>query len=183
MLKRELSPIKKKYIILGAVAVIGMGSSVLAGSRSADGKKAESAGAAQAQLESGAKITSRSSATNETIDIAFPYHRPGVDKEKLDINFRINYAGGQKALFHITPDDCVDMLEINGKEIELTGEALAQRCNWTQGFTMDLRPYLNKGSNKVHFLVRNISGWVGLNVAPATASAAAASATAPAEKK
>jgi hypothetical protein len=82
-------------------------------------------------------------------------------------------------MFHLTPDDCLDVLEINGKEVQLTGEALAQRCNWTQGFTMDLQPHLKKGSNKVHVLVRNIGGWVGLDVTPA----ANVVATAPAEKK
>lgn len=168
---KEVKTLKKKYIVLTAVAVAGMASSVFAVSKTKDSKKAESATSAQAQLDSTAKPTLKSSITNETIEFAFPYHRPGVDKEKLEINFKINYEKSQKAMFHFTPDDCLDVFEINGKEIELTGEALAQRCNWTQGFTMDLKPYLVKGSNKVRIIVRNIGGWVGLDVAPAASVA------------
>lgn len=183
MFNNEAKFTKKKYVLLTTVAIIGMASSVFAGSKSADSKKAESTTAVQAQIDPATKITVKSSETKETINITFPYHRPGVDKEKLDVNFVINYEKGQKALFRLVPDDCLDVLEINGKEVELTGEALAQRCNWTQGFTIDLQPHLKKGANKVHVLVRNIGGWVGLDAAPAVDVTAAPAATAPAEKK
>ncbi len=168
---------KLKYVLLAGVALFGMASSVYATSKSerkAATDKAEVSAIAVATetapasaMPAVSKIVAKSSVTGKTTDITFPYHRDGsAPDEKIDVTFKVDYAKGQTGLFHITPDDCLDLIEVNGKTVALTGDALAQKCNWQQGFTLDLTQYLSKGTNNVHALVRNTGGWVGFDFVP-----------------
>jgi len=151
---------RKKYIVLIAIAILGVLASLYVNHKPA--AIANNVAPTGVAVISDATVVS--SANNKAIQFTFPYYRVGVDGEKLNFNFRIAYAPGQWASYQIIPDDCLEALEINGKSIELSAEAKAQRCNWHQGFKIDLKPYLHEGSNDVHILVRNISGWTGLNM-------------------
>ena len=162
MAGNEEEEFKIRYIVLTAIALIGLGASLYASS-----KPHVNVAPRKVAAPVISDVTVLSSANRKVLNVSFPSYRDGLNGEMLDFNFKVAYAAGQPALFHITPDDCLEKLEVNGKEIGLTAEANTKRCDWQGGFSMDLQPYLHEGSNNVHILVRNISGWVGLNVQPA----------------
>ena len=172
MFVNQVPAFKKKYVLLTTIAAVAMASAAFAASKSDTAATKETTVSKatevvkQAQIDTSSKPTAKSSVTKETTDIEFPYHRDGVDKEVIDVRFKVKYEKGQTAFFHMVGDDCVDKIEVNDEEVKLTGTALAQRCNWNEGFDIDLKPFLNKGSNKVHVVVRNIAGWVGFHIVP-----------------
>lgn len=109
-----------------------------------------------------------SSADNEKEHIVFPYARMGVVEEILDYTFSLKHKVGQFSVFTIVPDDCIELLEVNGKPVLLQGDALTHRCDWASGFHINLYPYLHDGVNAVHIKIRNITGPTGLYFAPLT---------------
>ena len=123
-----------RYLVLTAIAVIGLGVSMYAMSKPHVNVANEPKSGSPAILG----VTVVSSTNNKLLNVNFPYYRDGINGEKLDFNFNIIYAAGQSGLFRIVPDDCLEKLNVNGKEIGLTKEANAKRCDWQGGFAMDL---------------------------------------------
>ena len=170
-----------KYVMLIAIAVIGIVASLYVGNE--PNNNASNAGAArqtkppQAQspqakippIQAGVPVimdaTVVSSVDKKEMNITFPYSKKGAVNEKLDFKFKITYAQGQPAFFYITPDDCIEIFTIDGRAIGMTGENKNKQCD-LRGFRIDLSPNLHPGINFVHILIRNNNGPTGLNIRP-----------------
>lgn len=151
---------RRKYILLAMVAVAAMVASIVAVNNS--GQPPQKIAVAPPAKSPLSHVRVKSSVSGQTIDAGLPYYRKGSNGEMLDFTFTIDYADNQPAIFSIVPDDCIELLEINGKKVELTGEALYRHCDWKHGFRLDLAPYLHAGANSAHAVVRNVYGWTGL---------------------
>ncbi len=66
--------------------------------------------------------------------------------------------------FHLTPDDCLRKLWINGVNADLSPLAASDLCNYNAGFNLDLRTYLKTGANELIFEVENTGGPYGLRL-------------------
>lgn len=64
-------------------------------------------------------------------------------------------------LFRLVGDDCVEQVEVNQKIVE---DRALPFCNWRSGSTLDLSPYLYRGSNELIVTVRNQSGLGGFRI-------------------
>jgi hypothetical protein len=81
------------------------------------------------------------------------------------------YTKGQTTLFQIIPDDCFEEFMIGKQSIFEKIKSMRGRCDWQNGITIDLKPYLKDGSNEVQIAVRNNTGATGLNIIPVAAEA------------
>ena len=66
---------------------------------------------------------------------------------------------------HIRPDDCIEEITINGKEVD---PEILGYCDYsTFGPILDLSSYLKPGNNHFNFLVRDNAGEAGMKITPA----------------
>jgi len=107
-----------------------------------------------------ARVT-RSSEPGEQ-KVTLPYNVPGKRDEVLEYRIVLTYAAGQSPVFWLTPDDCVETIKINDANIELQGDALSHRCDWQDGFRLDLGAYLKEGINELVIKITNKTGPTGL---------------------
>ncbi len=105
-------------------------------------------------------LANNDNATNVTL----PFQKGDAkDGEHFLYTFDLNYKKDASTTYSIIGDDCVEKLNINGKDVAIDMND-AGRCNWQVGITMDLKTYLKEGTNKVILEVSNNAGPSGLTV-------------------
>ena len=70
-------------------------------------------------------------------------------------------------IIHIVPDGCIQFLQINGaRSVNLQAIIRGDLCDSTNGFDIDLKSYLQDGTNQFQIRLTNSSndGWFGLNI-------------------
>lgn len=67
----------------------------------------------------------------------------------------------------VIPDDCAERLMVNGKPLPASSFR-EDDCDTRNGFYIDIRPYLVKGSNSFQLDVKNIQGRYGVNIRDVT---------------
>lgn len=107
----------------------------------------------------------RGTETAEKI-IELPFSDSGIPQENLRFTIALMYKPNESGLFLIIPDDCVNELVVNSTKVDVIGDALEHRCDWKNGFRMDLTPYLHEGSNTISIAIYNIKGKTGLTFEP-----------------
>ncbi|OIO55530.1 hypothetical protein AUJ46_01005 [Candidatus Peregrinibacteria bacterium CG1_02_54_53] len=71
---------------------------------------------------------------------------------------------GQPTTFKIKPDDCIETLMINDREVN---PDIAKYCDYTKyGRALDLSSYLKTGENTFVFRLKDTGGKAGLRIAP-----------------
>ena len=68
------------------------------------------------------------------------------------------------AYVKIIPDDCVESISINGINIPIS--EIKGRCDWIDGFKIDVEPYLVNSTNTISLDIKNRDGRAGLNILP-----------------
>jgi len=101
---------------------------------------------------------------NERVEL--PYSVNGFPGETLNFHIVLTYMPAESSVFWVIPDDCVDNLVVNATKIELPEAAVEHRCDWQQGFRIDLQPYLHEGKNDIDFAIYNKKGKTGLTFEP-----------------
>jgi hypothetical protein len=66
--------------------------------------------------------------------------------------------------YQIVPDDCVESLKINNTTIQLNSEP--NRCNYSDGFSIDLSPYNASDEITIDITIQNSGGKYGINFFP-----------------
>lgn len=97
-------------------------------------------------------------------DITFPWDFHPAGEARVRITFThlfLSSAGWQ-----VIPDDNMRKIEINGKNVDLSAYSYAQLSDYVKGFTLDLKPYLRRGTNRILFTFTNGGGPGGLKVIP-----------------
>lgn len=100
--------------------------------------------------------------TGASVNLPLNKESISSDKEYTFIG-KINYTRFAPKSIHITPDDCVENIFINEKNVSL-GEIKGGRCDWNNGFDIDLSGYLNYGENNISIKVKDYGGKFGLSV-------------------
>ena len=77
---------------------------------------------------------------------------------RLSVSMPVNWLTPRR--WHITPDDRLTGLSINGQAVPLEGVPAASLSDWRYGFDMDLSPWLHRGANQLDFVVDNYA-WNG----------------------
>lgn len=97
-------------------------------------------------------------------DVNLPFNKKSLSPDKeYTFTGKINYTRFAPKNIHITPDDCVENIFINEKNVSL-GEIKGGRCDWSKGFDIDLSGHLNYGENNISIKVKDYGGKFGLNV-------------------
>lgn len=69
---------------------------------------------------------------------------------------------------HLTPDDCIGSIRINGQLQPKLLEETQHLCDCINGFYINLKPYLSKGNNQIIMEIRNTHGFYGLKMTDKT---------------
>lgn len=84
--------------------------------------------------------------------------------DHLFLRFSLFLPVGLPTTFKIKPDDCIDTLTINGKDVSADK---AKYCDYTVfGRSLDLSEYLKKGENTFVVRLRDTGGKAGIRVTP-----------------
>ncbi len=98
------------------------------------------------------------SGTTHAIDLPFFVSSEG---KKIDIRFPLTLPALHPNIFRVKPDDCIDSMEIDGKQVD---DRIAF-CDFGAGKPVDLSPYLRPGVNQVHAVLSDSGGIGGLSFA------------------
>ena len=85
----------------------------------------------------------------------FPLKISNAASGDFTVSFALNLAPIFPTTFHILPDDCLESMIINGRHVE---DKQIPFCDYANGKTFDLAPYLHHGTNTVVAHVRNNGG-------------------------
>ncbi len=109
------------------------------------------------------KILSKPGSQPEKIKLPHAI-KENMDDVRLEYSLTLQHQQNAKTIYQIVPDDCVEKFEINGKPVDREGEYQQNRCNWQNGFNIDLKPYLKVGANNVVIEVKNGKGPTGFTI-------------------
>jgi hypothetical protein len=96
---------------------------------------------------------------------------PFVDESRAGAaDYRIEAILNEKSpvqgVVHITPDDCLTRLEVNGRVYPLRQLSATALCDWRGGFDVDLGAYVHPGPNAISLSIHNNGGPWGLKFRP-----------------
>lgn len=90
--------------------------------------------------------------------------RPGAADYRIDAT--LYEKSPVQGVVHITPDDCLTRLEVNGRAYPLQRIDAAALCDWRGGFDVDLGAYVHAGANAISLSIHNNGGAWGLKFRP-----------------
>jgi hypothetical protein len=96
---------------------------------------------------------------------------PLTDESALsDTDYRVDAVLREgspvQGVIHITPDDCLTRLEVNGRAYPLERISSKTLCDWRSGVDLDLRDYVHTGPNPIAMTIHNEGGPWGLKFRP-----------------
>lgn len=106
----------------------------------------------------------------EQAAVDLPFSRPStVEPQSFTVTASYRLGRFASDTWHITPDDRLDGLSINGQEVDLSGIPAHERQDFVRGFRVDLGQYLRPGVNTVVLTLwdRGGSGLMGVDMEPA----------------
>lgn len=84
--------------------------------------------------------------------------------KNLFVRFSLFLPTGQPTTFKIKPDDCIEFMTINGKNVPFE---VAKFCDYTvYGRSLKLSSYLTKGENSFVLRLKDTGGKAGLRITP-----------------
>ena len=95
-------------------------------------------------------------------EIKLPFYYDGKHDEKLFFKITLDYSPEKSGVFWLTPDDCVESINVNDTDIHLNEEQDKRRCSWNRGFRLDLTSFLQTGNNDINIVITNKNGRTGL---------------------
>jgi hypothetical protein len=108
-------------------------------------------------------------ADSASINITFPYSNNSAyskgkvpkGKEKK-YRFTVHTMGypGQRLLWHLTPDGCIESIAVNHKAIDIDTASRKLFCNQSRGFVLDLSQHMLSGHNRIDMTLRDESGGI-----------------------
>lgn len=72
---------------------------------------------------------------------------------------KITFGRWASKVLHITPDDEVTRIVVNGNEVDLSGIPRASLSDWSYGFLLDVEPYAAKGENSISIAFSDLGGY------------------------
>ncbi len=94
---------------------------------------------------------------NEEGENAFsmPLRTKTGDNAQIKLRFTLSRSSFSPSAYRIVPDDCLESLSINGQSV---ADPAIPFCDFVEGRTLELGPYLVSGSNTIEAVVRNNGG-------------------------
>lgn len=83
-----------------------------------------------------------------------------------DLHGTITFGPTASRSLHITPDDVIHGIVINGAEVDLSGIPEESLSDWVNGFTLDAGPYANTGENTISIHFSDYGGDLGMIINP-----------------
>lgn len=76
---------------------------------------------------------------------------------------KINLSIFSKRFLHITPDNCLTQIKINGNNVPIPSDE-EKLCNYREGVDIETLGYLENGPNEFEITIRDYGGKRGLNI-------------------
>lgn len=95
----------------------------------------------------------------KAVAAAIPISIPSVTK-RIQVDLTMTLSSLSSRRFHLSPDDCLDELTINGRVV---GDAAVHFCG-VDGRDVDLREYLHSGANSLRFVISDQGGKQGVRM-------------------
>ena len=101
----------------------------------------------------------------QLITLPLEEHSEGIGQTYV-LTGSFSYGLFSQHIVHIVPDGCIQSFQINGASVDLQAVIRGDLCNNTNGFDIDLKNYLQDGTNQFQIRLTNSSndGWFGLNI-------------------
>ena len=96
------------------------------------------------------------------IDLPYNFTSHKLQTRVYSIDIEVNHFSSK--FLKIVPDDCLEKILINNKEIPVFN--IKGRCDWKHGFILDISRYIHKGSNNIKLFIKNSDSIGGLNIIP-----------------
>lgn len=87
---------------------------------------------------------------------------------KYELHGKIAFGWWASKILHITPDDRVTQIVINGTKIDLSHISEESLSDWSNGFTLNAEPYVTEGHNSISiaFIDYGGNGLMGMKIQP-----------------
>lgn len=112
-------------------------------------------------LEGGTYVLNNTPASFE-----FPLKLKGFPTADIPVTFSLKTGLLRPSQYYILVDDCLQSLSINGQAVE---SSVIPYCDYVNGRTFDLGPYLKTGENQVHMVIHNSIADFGVQLRPSLA--------------
>jgi len=99
----------------------------------------------------------------ENIKIPFERNLSGTGKDYIFAGTIRHYPWSQNWI-HIIPDDHLEYIKVNGKEISIANIPATKLSDWKKGFHFNLGQHLKFGENAVEIQIVNYGGKFGLSL-------------------
>lgn len=76
---------------------------------------------------------------------------------------KINLSIFSKRFLHITPDNCLTQIKINGNNVPISPDK-EKLCNYREGVDIETLDYLKNGPNEFEITIKDYGGKYGLNI-------------------
>jgi hypothetical protein len=83
-----------------------------------------------------------------------------------ELQGQIVFGWAASRLLHITPDDEVKSIAVNGEPVDLSDIPGPLLSDWINGFTLDLGPYAGKRENSISIVFSDYGGDMGMRIKP-----------------
>ena len=104
-------------------------------------------------------------ATKIEQNIVFPYNKKSTSIKEYIYTGIITRKILSRRVIKIIPDDCIEYIKINNINVSLAHIDKNSLCDWTNGFKLNIGPYLKIGENEFEIKVNDKgSGQYGLSV-------------------
>lgn len=97
----------------------------------------------------------------EPQSFTMPFSLREATSGRFSVDVDMVLEGIYPTRYHLLPDDCLDEVWVNGQQVK---DPAIPFCDYLAGRTVDLSPYLRKGSNHLTLLLYNGGGPAGLQV-------------------
>lgn len=111
------------------------------------------------------KLHHDQSGGEETISLPLSRVSPSANS-RYEVNGKISFRWAASRILHITPDDEVKRIVINGKEADLSAIPADRLRDWQNGFSLDVGPYVHKGQNDISIVFDDYGGNMGMAINP-----------------
>lgn len=102
--------------------------------------------------------------TSSGISVSLPYFVNGAKNSFEAYKVTLQNNNPLIRYYQIVPDDCVESLKINDTIVPLNSEI--NRCNYSDGFSIDLSSYGTSKVVNIDLVIRNNGGKYGINIFP-----------------
>jgi hypothetical protein len=105
-------------------------------------------------------------ANGEWQSIDMPLAGPSEAAGTYQLRGRVSFGWFTPRVLHITPDDEIKRITINGRKVDLSDIPPEKLRDWQNGFALNVAPYVRTGANTFDITFTDVGGNIGMDIRP-----------------